>query len=253
MKHRHGTLETADYGVDAPAVLRNLFLFGALCLICGFAAPHEMHLAGMNLRLRPMFFWTGVCLLIEGALYLLYIKVGKLRHRDYMLSLHTWRGDEQVLDVGCGRGLLLAGAAKRLITGKATGIDKWSNVDMARNTPEATLLNLEIEGVLDRCVVKSGTAQSMVFSNNSFDVIVSNLCLHNIKPAAVREEALAEIARVLRPGGVALLSDFRFTREYAKKLKAMGLTVERRRNWREAMVTFPPLAVVVARKPAIAA
>ena len=34
-------------------------------------------------------------------------------------------GDEKVLDVGCGRGLLLIGAAKRLKSGKATGIDVW--------------------------------------------------------------------------------------------------------------------------------
>jgi arsenite methyltransferase len=249
MRHRKGTVEP-DYGVDAPAVLRNLFLFGALCLICGFVLPRDLHLGEVTFKLKPMFFWTGGCLLVEGALYLLYIKVGKLKHRDFMLSLHTWKGDEQVLDVGCGRGLLLAGAAK-LTTGKCTGIDKWSNVDMARNTPEATLLNLEIEGVIDRCVVKNGTAQSMVFPDKSFDVVVSNLCLHNIKPPSERDEALAEIARVLRPGGMALLSDFRLTRDYAKKLKAMGLTVERRRNWREAMVTFPPLAVVIARKKKI--
>jgi len=251
VKHRKVTPEKPDYGVDAPAVLRNLFIFGALCVVCGFALPRELHLGDVTFRLKSMFFWTGGCLLVEGCLYLVYVKVGKFKHRDYMLSLHTWKGDEQVLDVGCGRGLLLGGAAKRLIaggTGKATGLDKWSNVDMGGNSPEATLLNLEIEGVSDRCVVKSGTAQSMVFPNNSFDVVVSNLCLHNIKHRAAREEALAEIARVLRPGGVALLSDFRFTREYAKRLRAMGLEVERRRNWREWMVTFPPLTVVVARK-----
>jgi cyclopropane fatty-acyl-phospholipid synthase-like methyltransferase len=30
---------------------------------------------------------------------------------------------EAVLDVGCGRGLMLVGAARRLKTGKAVGID----------------------------------------------------------------------------------------------------------------------------------
>ncbi len=69
---------------------------------------------------------------LQGFLYLFYVKSGKFGHREVMLSLHEWRGDEQVLDVGCGRGLLLAGAAKRLAGtggGHATGLDIWSNED----------------------------------------------------------------------------------------------------------------------------
>jgi arsenite methyltransferase len=239
-------VERADYGVDAPAVLRNLFLIGGLCLLCGFALPHSLRVGGVIFKLTSMFFWTGGFLLAEGLLYLLYVKKGKLKHRDSMLSMHAWRGDEQVLDVGCGRGLLLAGAAKRLTTGKATGIDMWSNVDMGGNSAEATLRNLRIEGVSERCEVLSGNAQKMAFADNLFDVIVSNLCLHNIYDSAEREQALREIGRVLRPGGVALLSDYKHTREYARKLAGMGLTVQRKRG--NLLATFPALAVVIARK-----
>jgi SAM-dependent methyltransferase len=239
--------EKPDYGIDAPAVLRNLFLFAALCLLGSLLVPHELRFGQVVVKLGTSLFWTGGFLLAEGLLYLLYVKIGKLRHRDYILSLHTWRGDEKVLDVGCGRGLLLAGAAKRLTTGHATGIDLWSNVDMGANSPEATLRNLRIEGVSDRCTVLSQTAQAMEFEDNTFDVVVSNLCLHNIYDAAVREQALREIARVLRPGGVALLSDYKHTREYAKKLATMGLVVERKPG--SLLATFPPLAVVVASKP----
>jgi arsenite methyltransferase len=241
--------EKADWGVDAPAVMRNFFLFGVLCVAAGFLLPRAVHLGNVTLAIRPMFFGTGTLLLIEGLLYLLYVKVGKLKHRDYMLSLHTWRGDEQVLDVGCGRGLLLAGAAKRLTGGRATGIDLWSTEDMGGNSAETTLRNLRIEGVSERCEVLSRPAQAMEFADGAFDVVVSNLCLHNIYDAATREQALREIARVLRPGGVAILSDYKLTGEYAKALATMGFEVRTRRNWRDWMVTFPPLAVVEARKP----
>jgi SAM-dependent methyltransferase len=241
-------VERADYGVDAPAVLRNLFLFGGLCLLLGLVGPHRLHVGRVVFKLGSTLLWTGGCLVVEGFLYLLYVKKGKLKHRDYMLSMHDWRGDEQVLDVGCGRGLLLAGAAKRLTTGKATGIDMWSNVDMGANSAEATLRNLQIEGVSERCEVLSGNAQKMVFADDSFDVILSNLCLHNIYDAEEREHALREIARVLRPGGVALLSDYKHTREYARKLAGWGLAVERKRG--SLLATFPPLGVVVARKNA---
>jgi cyclopropane fatty-acyl-phospholipid synthase-like methyltransferase len=46
-----------------------------------------------------------------------------------------WKGDEAVRDVGCGHGLMLVGAARRLTTGKATGIDIWQAEDLTGNRP----------------------------------------------------------------------------------------------------------------------
>jgi ubiquinone/menaquinone biosynthesis C-methylase UbiE len=127
-----------------------------------------------------------------------------------------------------------------------TGIDVWSNVDMGGNSEAATQRNLEIEGVAGRCDLVSAGAQEMPFADASFDVVVSNLCLHNIYDRATRERAVREIARVLKPGGVALISDYKKTGEYAATLRRMGFAVERR--W-GSLIAFPPLRVVVARKP----
>ncbi len=182
----------------------------------------------------------------KGCLYLFYVKKGKEFHRDKMLASHAWRGDERVLDVGCGRGLLLVGAAKRAPEGHATGIDVWSKEDMAGNSEAATQRNLEIEGVAARCSLVSAGAQEMPFGDASFDVVVSNLCLHNIYDRATRQRALEEIARVLKPGGVALISDYKNTREYAAKLRELGFAVER--QW-GSLIAFPPLRIVIARKP----
>jgi SAM-dependent methyltransferase len=238
--------ERPNYGIDAPNVLRNLFLFGALAIVLALITPSQLHVGSAVFKLRPTFWCTGVALLIEGFLYLFYVKKGKEYHRDKMLAMHAWRGDESVLDVGCGRGLLLVGAAKRTPAGHATGIDIWSKEDMAGNSEAATQRNLELEGVADRSDLLSAGAQSMPFADASFDVVVSNLCLHNIYDRATRQKAVEEIARVLMPGGVALLSDYKNTREYAAKLREMGFAVERR--WGSA-IAFPPLRVVVARKP----
>jgi arsenite methyltransferase len=175
-----------DYGVDAPAVMRNFFVFGLLCLLFAIFAPHIVHLGPVAINVRS-FYWPAGFLLAEGFLFLLYVKVGKSRHRDFMLSLHPWRGDEDVLDVGCGRGLLLAGAAKRIAslngTGHATGIDVWSNIDMGGNSAAATQHNLDLEGVSAICTLISQPAQDMTFADATFDVIVSNLCIHNIYDA----------------------------------------------------------------------
>ena len=239
-----------DYGVDAPAVMRNFFLFGTLCLLVGIFAPSPLRLGPVSL-VSQSFLWPAAFLLAEGFLFLLYVKVGKFRHRDFMLGLHTWRGDENVLDVGCGRGLLLAGAAKRIAAvsgiGHATGIDVWSKVDMGGNSAEATQHNLDLEGVSSLCTLVSQPAQEMSFPDATFDVIVSNLCLHNIYDAPTRREAIQQIVRVLKPGGIALISDYKRTGEYADQFRGAGLAVEERRG--SLITTFPPLTVVIARKP----
>jgi arsenite methyltransferase len=237
-----------DYGIDAPKVMRNLFAIGVLLLAACLMIPQTIHAGSANLQLRYMFGWTGGFCVVEGFLFLLYVKVGKFRHRDFMLGMYDWRGSEQMLDVGCGRGLLLVGAAKRLQDGgHATGIDIWSNEDMGGNSEAATMRNIELEKVTDRCTLVSVGAQAMPFVDASFDVIVSNLCLHNIYDGPTRRKALDEIARVLKPGGLALISDYKLTKEYARELRERGFEVAMK--WGSFATTFPPLRVVIARKP----
>ena len=240
--HTPGT----DYGVDAPAVIRNFFLSGLACLAVAVFAPAVLNVGPIALH-TGSFGWPAGFLLGEGFLFLLYVRVGKFRHRDFMLGMHTWRGDEQVLDVGCGRGLLLAGAAKRLVTGRAKGIDVWSNVDMGGNSPEATERNLQLEGVADRCTLVSLPAQEMKYFEE-FDVIVSNLCLHNIYSIHERFKALERIVYALKLGGTAYISDYKLTPEYAKQFRSYGLDVSTKRG--SFLTTFPPLTVVIAHKRA---
>jgi len=239
-----------DYGVDAPGVMKTFFLTGFACLLFAVLAPHTVRIGSVSIDARS-FFWPAGFLIGEGLLFLLYVKFGKFRHRDFMLRMHIWRGDERVLDVGCGRGLLLAGVAKRIAqrngSGHVTGIDIWSNTDMASNSPTATEHNLELEGIPQFCTLVSKPAQEMPFTDASFDLIVSNLCLHNIYDGPTRRRAIEQIARVLRPGGTAILSDYKLTGEYARQLRELGFLVERRRG--SFITTFPPLTVVFARKP----
>jgi ubiquinone/menaquinone biosynthesis C-methylase UbiE len=118
---------------------------------------------------------------------------------------------------------------------------------MGGNSAAATQHNLDLEGVTSICTLISQPAQEMTFADSTFDVIVSNLCLHNIYDAPTRRRALDQIVRVLKPGGIALISDYKLTGEYAKELINAGLIVEKRRG--SLITTFPPLTVVIARKP----
>jgi arsenite methyltransferase len=150
-----------NYGIDAPTVVLRFFLIGTSSLLLAFLALLALR-NGWLPRARFLivpFLTMGVTFLLQGAVMVWGSKVGKLRLRDKILKAIPWRGDEWVLDVGCGHGLMLIGAAKRLRTGSAIGIDLWQKEDQAGNSPEATWLNVEAEGVTQR--VELGLAQHL--------------------------------------------------------------------------------------------
>lgn len=236
-----------SYGVDAPTVIRNFFLSGAAFLIVALVFP-RIHVLGIEVLLFPGLLWPAGWFFLSGGLMLTYSLAGKFRHRDRILAKVDWTGTESVLDVGTGRGLLLIGAAKRLTTGHATGIDIWNAEDLSGNGPDALKANIVAEGVAGNTTIRSEDARRMSFRNGSFDVVLSNLCLHNIYEKPERVQACQEIVRVLKPGGVAVISDYKLMREYAAEFASHGLAVEMcRMDWTG---TFPPLRILVARKGA---
>jgi arsenite methyltransferase len=234
-----------DYGIDAPGVIRNLLVIGVALIISGVLFP-TIQIGNVTILWSRSAFWPGGSCALGGILMVIYAKWGKFRHRDRMLNMVRWRGDEQVLDVGTGRGLLLIGAARRLTSGRGTGIDVWSSRDLSGNSLERTQANVEVEGVKEKVVLKSDDARKLSFPDASFDVVLSNLCIHNIPDAEGRTQACREIARVLKPGGTALISDFILTGFYQKVFATSGLKVSRTDF---NLLTFPWLRVVRAEKP----
>ena len=213
--------ERPDYGIDAPAVVRNLGLV-SICGVLYWNAVTLFHLGIVFRILSSMAFGTAILCALMGAWMLWESKIGKLRDRDRLLQRIEWSGSEQVLDVGCGRGLILAGAAKRLKSGKATGIDIWQAEDLTGNTSDATLENARREGVGDRVEVRTADMREIPFADGTFDVIVSRAAIHNIYSAADRARAIREIARVLKPGGQAVIEDIRHLHEYARIFAQSG-------------------------------
>ncbi|MFE4720747.1 class I SAM-dependent methyltransferase [Streptomyces sp. NPDC056728] len=126
------------------------------------------------------------------------------------------KGDEQLLDLGCGRGAVLIEAARRLPTGHAVGVDLWSGKDQSGNRPEVTLANAAAAGVSDRVDVHTADMTALPFADGSFDVVTSALAIHNIPSPENRYRAVDEALRVLRPGGRLIVADFwPMARQYA--------------------------------------
>jgi SAM-dependent methyltransferase len=228
-------LQQPDYGIDAPGVRRGMFALGAAGLVIAATGSAVSALTGGILA--TLAGWTGVLGVVVAAYglamgsYMTWSsRVRKRRTREHLLDLAGelrpgghWRGDERVLDVGCGRGLMLVGAARRLTTGTAVGVDLWRSEDQADNTPDAAIENARREGVAERVRVETGDARNLPFDDGSFDVVLSHWVVHNLPDAADRSRALDEMLRVLRPDGVLVLADIANLADYRAHLSARGI------------------------------
>lgn len=232
----------ADYGQDAPGVVRNLLGIGGIFLAVGLAGFFLRSPGAKSTAISIGI--SGTWFIFTGLLMVLSSRVGKLRARDRLLDGLRLQGNETLLDIGCGRGLLLIGAAKRLPRGKAIGIDMWSNVDLGGNRREATLANAVAEDVEDRVEVHDGDMRQLPFSDGTMDAVVASFSIHNIYDRGERRRAISEIARVLKPGGRVALMDMRHVREYADDLIAAGLTDVRVSGL--SFLTFPLSRTVTA-------
>lgn len=229
-----------SYGIDAP--------YGPAFM--AFVAVLELVL--FIVSGKPwMLFAAAFILAVLGA-YLHATLRGKFIVWADILDELKLRGDERILDMGCGRGAVLLLAAQHLTTGRAVGVDLWRRVDQSGNSAEATRRNAVAEGVADRVELQDGDMRELPFEDNSFDLVLSSMAIHNINGRAGRAKAVREAVRVLRPGGRLLIADVRSTREYQTELARLGMNdVARRRAgghfWRGGAFTVAPL--VTATKP----
>ena len=218
----------ADYGYDAPYALVIFAIIGAAGTIGALVGWRD----GDRQLTRIMSFYA--VFFLGNALSFYYAtRRGKFVVWDSILDGLRLRGDERVLDMGCGRGAVLIAVAKRLTSGRATGIDLWSTRDQSGNASDVTRRNASLEGVLDRIAIETGDMRALPFADGSFDLIVSSLAIHNISSNADRAKAVSEAWRVLKPGGRLVIADIRATALYARTLDALGATTTRRRlGWR---------------------
>ena len=208
-----------------------MFLIGAAGVTLATTGRlSSMYWAGTHPWLSSVVEGVGWVSLLYGAGMGGYMtwasKIGKRRTRDHLLELsgnmRPWRCNKVVLDVGCGRGLMLIGAAKLLEHGVAIGIDPWRAEDQMDNSPGAALANARSEGVGSRVQITTGDARNLPFGAGTVDIVLSHWVIHNLEHEADRRTALEEMWRVLRPGGLMVLADIAYVSFYLAHLNALG-------------------------------
>lgn len=209
-----------DYRFNIPSQVAFVLMAGSICAV-----------AGIYLLYNRWFLFGTLLVIVAGLvglfrLMLFLITDPKRREiaRDRMLNSIRWTGAEQVLDVGCGNGMVLLAAAKHLAVGKgiATGIDIWNEM-AGRQSAGALRRNAELEGVLDRIELREADARKMPFEKEAFDIIFASLSLHHAGGKDGIQQVVAEMKRVLKPNGVILLYDlFPATAIASRVLRELG-------------------------------
>ena len=218
------TQTVPDYGLDAPALTRNWYHRAGWTLGLGLLVwiINHQEYPGTAAELFAVLAVLAAGFAAVAAYRTWSSRSGKLQLREQLLDQMALKGDEKILDVGCGRGLMATGAAKRLKTGKVTAIDTWDPESLSGNSQDAAKENAKAEGVADRVRVETGDPRKLVYPAGNFDVVISFAALHRLADDHERDQAVAEILRVLKPGGRVMIFDTAETGYLANRLRAMG-------------------------------
>jgi ubiquinone/menaquinone biosynthesis C-methylase UbiE len=119
--------------------------------------------------------------------------------KKYVVERAHLHNGERLLDVGCGTATLLLAAKAHTPTIEAIGIDS--------DEPVITLARKKIVESKLKVEVMLGNAEHLLFSSDSFDIVISTLTFHHL-PTEAKKLAMQEIYRVLKPGGRFVLADF---------------------------------------------
>jgi arsenite methyltransferase len=243
MEHVHQQPSTVDYRLRIPRSINYAIAAGGAAVAFGLTSR-------VNSPANPMIansaIGVGIVVVTLALALVGFIHIfqrARNRLRDTLADPLNWRGDETVLDVGTGSGILLFTCAKQLHTGTATGIDIY-DPNAGGSSSEIFWRNARAEGVADRVELRNVDARRMTFGDATFDVIVSSLAMHHMGGMEDRRRATEEIMRVLKPGGRIAICDLTAViGDCEQALQQNGMINVRRRSFMQLF------SILTAEKP----
>lgn len=110
-----------------------------------------------------------------------------------ILAKAGFRAGESLLDIGAGRGELVAVAA-------AQGASRAIGIDYSEAAVRLASQTLQAQGVADRAQVRLGDARNLPVDDGSIDLVTMVDVVEHLSPAEL-EDVLTEVRRVLGPSG----------------------------------------------------
>ena len=210
--------------MDAPLLVKRMFTRAGWTFAIGLAVfvMNKAEYPGPAGTILGVFIAISLCFAAVGGCMMWSSRTAKLALRDKLLDSLGLTGEEKVIDVGCGLGLMTVGAAKRLRSGKATGLDAWDPAVLSGNSSDGAKANAKLEGVADKVRFETADLRKLVYPEKNFDVAVSALAIHNLADEQDRTKAVRELFRVLKPGGKLLILDVLHVGDYASALREAG-------------------------------
>ena len=242
MRHPEEQPATAEYGIDdPPRVIALLFLgfttiMAGIFIGAGFGSP----LAGVPVWLVGLGFGGAAVGRIWTA------KRTKGEVWDSILRHAALHGDEDALDVGCGRGLVLFKLAAALPDRAVDGIDIWSNRSLSGNFRAIAEANATVLDLGSRTTFHDADVRWLPFADASYDLVTAGFLFDGFADPSDRAAAAAEVLRVLRPGGRALVLDRRSADRTAAAFTAAGAHATTSSPVR---ATFPASRLVTVTAP----
>jgi ubiquinone/menaquinone biosynthesis C-methylase UbiE len=134
--------------------------------------------------------------------------------KEALLGQADIQGGYRVLDLGCGTGTLATMVKRSHPSAEVFGLDadaetlKFAREKMAR-------AGLEVQ-------VDQGFASALPYATASFDRVLSSLFVHHLSDK-VKDQAMLEVRRVLRPGGEFHIADWGKPKSFAMRLAFFGI------------------------------